>query len=62
MKLTFAAEAGKAERIREIAITDLDLGTRVPFFKELRVEPAPDKDKDQPNRDFVCLPRFNESV
>jgi len=53
VKLTFAAEAGKAERIREIAITDLDLGTRVPFFKELRVEPAPDKDKDQPNRDFI---------
>lgn len=54
LKLAIMAEAGKPDRLRELAITEFDLGTVVPVLKNCRVKASDNPfNKDKENMDLV---------
>ncbi len=54
LKLEIMAEAGKPDRLRELAITEFDLGTAIPVLKDCRVEPSDNTfNKAKENMDLV---------
>ena len=40
MKLEIMAEAGKPDRLRELSITEFDLGTSIPVLSNCRLVPS----------------------
>jgi hypothetical protein len=61
LKLEIMAEAGKPDRLRELAITEFDLGTVVPVLKDCRLVPSDNIfNKSKENMDLVCYFYFLE--